>query len=126
VESKPFIQQASPLEYGLTDLTPVISAKLFDNNGTIDAASIQMKLNGAAVEPSFDSATGMLTYTVVEPLPDESYQTVSITALDNGGLSKSRTWKFYTNKNSYPDTATPVIPVSTVPTRLKTIPATGT
>lgn len=101
VQSPPVITGFTPLQYGIESLEPEISAVVRDPNGTI--ASIDMKLDGAAVNHSFDPASGKVSYTPAQPLSDESYHTVILTVADDQGLLTTKTWKFYTNSNRYPD-----------------------
>ncbi|MBU7005376.1 hypothetical protein [Phosphitispora fastidiosa] len=103
VVSPPVITGFAPLEYGIECLEPEISAVVRDPNGTI--GSIDMKLDGVIVNHSFDPVSGKVSYKPSQPLSDESYHTVVLTAVDDQGLVTTKTWKFYTNSNRYPDMA---------------------
>lgn len=102
VDTKPVITQWKPVTY-ISEFKPVISANIKDGNDTIAQTSITMTLDGQKVNPGYDPVTGNLTYTPVQPLANESYHTVSLSAYDPGGKSAEISWKFYIN--TYPDMA---------------------
>lgn len=102
VETKPVITQWKPVTY-ISEFKPVISANIKDGNDSIAPAAITMTLDGQKVTPGYDPATGNLTYTPAQPLTNESYHTVFLSAYDPGGKSADITWKFYIN--TYPDMA---------------------
>ncbi len=95
----PVISGWQPVTY-LTDLTPLISAKVTDNDG-VHRDAITMKVNGRKVSHSFDSASGLVSHVPAEPLADEAYHTVSLSAYDPGGLTTSISWMF--NTSTYPE-----------------------
>jgi hypothetical protein len=101
VAAKPVVSDESPTKYGVTDLKPAISAVVKAPNGSIKAEQITLKVNGETVNFNYDSTTGKITYTPIEPLKNESYQTVNLIVSSSPELSESREWKFYTN--NYPD-----------------------
>ncbi|MCW3491154.1 hypothetical protein [Dethiobacter alkaliphilus] len=94
VETYPIISQIAPIKYGVDQLTPTISASIISINQVID--SITLKINGEAVDEfNYDPSTGAFTYTPVNPLDDEDYHSVSLSAVDDSGLSTSQSWQFY-------------------------------
>jgi hypothetical protein len=98
---KPVVSNETPLKYGLENLRPTISAIVKSPNGTVNPASVVMKLDGQPVIFQFDQSTGIVSYTPPEKLENESYHTVYIAASDMTGVTVEKQWKFYTN--NYPD-----------------------
>lgn len=97
VSTKPVISEKTPIKYGVTDLTPIISATVKSLNGTINPDSIVLKLNGTKVDPEYDASVGKITYTPSNNLVNESYYTVDLTVADDSGATQTETWKFYNN-----------------------------
>lgn len=79
---------------------PTISAKISDGNNPLTAENIVFKLDGQVQPFGFDAGTGILTYTPASDLHNESVHSISITATDPTGNSKSEEWRFYLN--TYP------------------------
>jgi hypothetical protein len=98
VATKPTISNETPLKYGVDTLKPTISATVTSSNGAVDPATFVLKINNEVIEDfSYDSNTGLLSYTPSESLTNESYHTVNITVSDQTGLETIREWKFYIN-----------------------------
>jgi hypothetical protein len=97
VATKPVITDETPITYGVENLKPTISASIKSPNGTVNAAGIDLKVDGVSVAYQYDEATGKITYTPSENLKNESYHTVSLTMADQTDLSLSKEWKFYTS-----------------------------
>lgn len=102
VESKPVISEWKPVTY-LSELSPVISAKVADINTGIDPSLVIMTLNGQTVAHSYNPVTGLVSYTPAGALENESYHTVFLRVSDLGGLVTETSWKFYVS--TYPDMA---------------------
>jgi hypothetical protein len=101
VLSPPTITGMAPMKYGVTELQPVISATVRDND---EFASIVFTLNGEVIEDyDYNPENGKLSYTPPAPLANEMNYNVSLTATDVGGLVASKTWQF--TINTYPDMA---------------------
>ena len=99
---KPFaITKPAPLKYGVETFTPEISAVVEGAKNGVSA--ITLKLNGQAVNHSFDLTTGRVSYTPEAALANESYHLVSLQITDGDGRTVTRTWQFYIN--TYPDMA---------------------
>jgi len=103
VNTPPVLSNMTPLQYGVTDLTPLISVDYKTVNGPIVPQSVKLTVDGVEVN-NIQVTAGKVTYQS-GPLSDESYHTVNVTIKDNSGLSSTATWKFYTNGNNYPDMA---------------------
>lgn len=92
VAAPPRISQLSPAEGGATATrTPTISAHLADN-GTIAATT--MTVDGVAVTPVWDAASGTVSYKPAAPLANDRAHTASVTATDTSGLSTTVSWSF--------------------------------
>ena len=104
VKAPPVISNVSPVQYGMQDLTQLISATVTDPNGTIVPESVVLTVDGVKVNHNYDPATNKVTYQTGQ-LSDESYHIVTLTAADDSGNTASRTWKFFTDSHAYPDMA---------------------
>ncbi len=100
VKTKPTISDAKPVPSYVSTQTPVISALVEDVDP--DDGTITMYVDGSQVPAVLDPATGLLSYTPADGLPNEQMHTVRIDASDMGGAA-SHSWKFYVN--TYPDMA---------------------
>ena len=73
--------------------TPTISANLTDETSGINASTIVMKLDGQPVGYTYNSTTGVVSYTPSESL-GEGNHTVYIYVEDEAGNSANATWSF--------------------------------
>ncbi|MDW7650620.1 MAG: hypothetical protein SCM57_04710 [Bacillota bacterium] len=97
----PTISNMAPVQHNVTDLQPVISATVKDND---TLASVVMTVYGETVTDfSHDPVTGLLTYQPAAPLVNEMSYNVTVTATDGIGISTTKTWVF--TINIYPDMA---------------------
>ena len=101
VASPPVIFGETPLKYGVENMTPTVAAFVRGQGAAVNAESIRLLLNGAAVPHEYDSTTGKVWYTPAETLANEFYHSVALTVRDETGLETARTWQFYTN--TFPD-----------------------
>ena len=73
---------------------PTISVKATTTEGTIEQKDISMKVGEDSVTPSFNSSTGIISYTPTDALEDKSYS-VSVGVYDSSlGKSKDQIWNF--------------------------------
>lgn len=101
VAVKPVVSDATPFKYGVDNLKPAISAVVTSPNGSVNADSIVVKLDGQPLDFQYDAVSGLVSYTPSENLENEAYHTVYVSATDLSGISITKEWKFYTN--TYPD-----------------------
>ena len=92
----PDIANRSPLRYGISDRSPLISARV---SAVASISSIVLKINGETVSHNFTG--GVVSHTPAAPLADESYHHVSLQVTDSTGQSASSTWSFFIS--TYPD-----------------------
>jgi VCBS repeat-containing protein len=89
-------------------LRPDIIALISDVLSGVNPDKVSMKVNGTEVPASYDSATGMLSYTPQQDLEDNSTVTVEIQGEDNAGNSFTLVETFDVN-SALGDTTRPVI-----------------
>lgn len=99
VAEKPLISFIDPIDKSYTLNNTSITAKITDNT-QVNASSILMNVDGVAVLPNYDSASGLLTYTPTLPFND-GIHTVQITASDMYGNQSIVSWS-YTIKTTGP------------------------
>lgn len=71
--------------------TPVITAELTDNSSV---SSYQMLLDNDIVSPTYDAASGLLSFTPTK-LPNGTDHTVQLTVYDTMGTSTDAVWSFH-------------------------------
>ncbi len=109
--TSPTISNLTPADGSFTNNpTPTISATVSDEEGGsgINPSSIQMILDGNLVSHSYDSSTGLVSYTPTTPLL-EGLHTVNLSVSDNSGNTASASWSFTV------DTTYPIVSVSHTP-----------
>ncbi|MBS4030885.1 MAG: hypothetical protein KGZ63_05615, partial [Clostridiales bacterium] len=99
--SPPVIAGETPILYGVSTMTPTVSAFVKGQGAAVNWESIVLTLNGTTVLHEDDTATGRIWYTPTQPLANESYHTVVLSVSDETNLKTTRTWRFYTN--TFPD-----------------------
>lgn len=80
----------SPGAY-LATMSPTISAKVTDTGSGVNAASLELKLNGVKVNHTFAADT--VSFSLSEPLRQGTH-TVSLSASDNASFSTTQAWSF--------------------------------
>ncbi len=90
----PVISDYVPANDAITgDSTPAFSVKVTDAGSGIKGDTIVLKIDDTAVTHSFDSATGIVSYTPVTALAD-GWHNLSLTVSDNAGnQATSSVWK---------------------------------
>ena len=76
---------------GTSDTTPEIRADITDNGGV---PTVAMQVDGAPVPATFNSSTGVVSYTPTVPLSDNATHTVTLDMSDAGGLASTFSWDF--------------------------------
>ncbi|HEX3031644.1 MAG TPA: Ig-like domain-containing protein, partial [Bacillota bacterium] len=88
----PVISNQFPAYGTVQTFVPKVSAVVIDN-GTIDPASISLKMNSSVVPHSFNSTTGSISYTPQLPLPVGNY-TFDLEVKDAAGNVQTSSWTF--------------------------------
>ncbi|GIP33946.1 SpoIID/LytB domain-containing protein [Paenibacillus sp. J2TS4] len=91
----PEISVISPMD-GIRTRTdqPRIAAKLTDDQSGIDAGSLVLEWNGAAVPHRYDEAGSTIYYTVPDKLQEGTIHSVKLVAADRSGNSAEKSWSF--------------------------------
>jgi len=96
---KPTFTNMSPAAGSTTANSTTVSVKVTDDT-KVDPASIVLAVDGSSVTPSFDAATGIVSYTFQPPLVNGPH-TISISAKDMAGNQATSSWS-YTVQTSGP------------------------
>ncbi len=94
VSLKPVFSSMYPADGSSTGDNTKVSVKVADDT-QVDPASITMTVDGASVQPAFDPATGVISYTAQPSLADGIHN-VTVTARDTSGNQGAVSWKFNT------------------------------